>query len=87
MDPCARCKLKMMVNVTWYKKKKTQKKMISYCFVSISSLYSCYFSYFLSLKVDEDVALDQAVKFCQIQMATSAQRQVGHTDSLSHSRK
>lgn len=29
--------------------------------------------------MDEDVALDQAVKFCQIQMATSAQRQVGHT--------
>ncbi|CDQ90551.1 unnamed protein product [Oncorhynchus mykiss] len=28
-------------------------------------------------QVDEDVALDQAVKFCQIQMATSAQRQVG----------
>uniref|UniRef100_A0A8C7TMK2 Calcineurin-binding protein cabin-1 n=1 Tax=Oncorhynchus mykiss TaxID=8022 RepID=A0A8C7TMK2_ONCMY len=27
-------------------------------------------------QVDEDVALDQAVKFCQIQMATSAQRQV-----------
>uniref|UniRef100_A0A8C8MHB9 Calcineurin-binding protein cabin-1 n=1 Tax=Oncorhynchus tshawytscha TaxID=74940 RepID=A0A8C8MHB9_ONCTS len=26
-------------------------------------------------QVDEDVALDQAVKFCQIQMATSAQRQ------------
>lgn len=34
------------------------------------------------LKVDEDVGLDQAVKFCQIQMATSAQRQVGHTHSL-----
>ncbi len=32
--------------------------------------------------MDEDVALDQAVKFCQIQMATSAQRQVGCTDSL-----
>ena len=30
---------------------------------------------FLS-QVDEDVALDQAVKFCQIQLATSAQRQV-----------
>lgn len=27
-------------------------------------------------QVDEDVALDQAVKFCQIQLATSAQRQV-----------
>lgn len=26
-------------------------------------------------QVDEDVALDQAVKFCQIQLATSAQRQ------------
>jgi len=34
------------------------------------------------VKVDEDVALDQAVKFCQIQMATSAQRQVGHTHTL-----
>lgn len=27
-------------------------------------------------QVDEDVALDQALKFCQIQLATSAQRQV-----------
>lgn len=27
-------------------------------------------------QVDEDVALDQAVKFCQIQLATSAARQV-----------
>lgn len=35
----------------------------------------------VSLQVDEDVALDQAVKFCQIQMAASAQRQVGRTDS------
>uniref|UniRef100_A0A8C7TUB7 Calcineurin-binding protein cabin-1 n=1 Tax=Oncorhynchus mykiss TaxID=8022 RepID=A0A8C7TUB7_ONCMY len=37
-------------------------------------------------QVDEDVALDQAVKFCQIQMATSAQRQVmtwpTHTHTL-----
>ncbi|XP_051510129.1 calcineurin-binding protein cabin-1 isoform X1 [Myxocyprinus asiaticus] len=32
-------------------------------------------SYMLIKQVDEDVALDQAVKFCQIQMATSAQRQ------------
>uniref|UniRef100_A0A9J7XJQ9 Calcineurin-binding protein cabin-1 n=1 Tax=Cyprinus carpio carpio TaxID=630221 RepID=A0A9J7XJQ9_CYPCA len=39
-------------------------------------------TYMLIKQVDEDVALDQAVKFCQIQMATSAQRQVGRTDSL-----
>lgn len=32
-------------------------------------------TYMLMKQVDEDVALDQAVKFCQIQMATSAQRQ------------
>lgn len=30
----------------------------------------------LPSQVDEDVALDQAMKFCQIQLATSAQRQV-----------
>uniref|UniRef100_A0A8C7Z775 Calcineurin binding protein 1 n=1 Tax=Oryzias sinensis TaxID=183150 RepID=A0A8C7Z775_9TELE len=33
-------------------------------------------TYMLIKQVDEDVALDQAVKFCQIQLATSAQRQV-----------
>ncbi|XP_047656377.1 calcineurin-binding protein cabin-1 isoform X2 [Tachysurus fulvidraco] len=32
-------------------------------------------TYMLIKQVDEDVALDQAVKFCQIQMATTAQRQ------------
>ncbi|XP_042618685.1 calcineurin-binding protein cabin-1-like isoform X5 [Cyprinus carpio] len=32
-------------------------------------------TYMLIKQVDEDVALDQALKFCQIQMATSAQRQ------------
>ncbi|XP_026058509.1 calcineurin-binding protein cabin-1 isoform X7 [Carassius auratus] len=32
-------------------------------------------TYMLIKQVDEDVALDQAVKFCQFQMATSAQRQ------------
>uniref|UniRef100_A0AAY5L1G7 Calcineurin-binding protein cabin-1 n=1 Tax=Esox lucius TaxID=8010 RepID=A0AAY5L1G7_ESOLU len=32
-------------------------------------------TYMLIKQVDEDVALDQAVKFCQIQMAMSAQRQ------------
>ncbi|XP_036954495.1 calcineurin-binding protein cabin-1 isoform X3 [Acanthopagrus latus] len=32
-------------------------------------------TYMLMKQVDEDVALDQAVKFCQIQLATSAQRQ------------
>uniref|UniRef100_A0A3B1JKM7 Calcineurin binding protein 1 n=1 Tax=Astyanax mexicanus TaxID=7994 RepID=A0A3B1JKM7_ASTMX len=36
-------------------------------------------TYMLIKQVDEDVALDQAVKFCQIQMATSTQRQVTHT--------
>lgn len=34
------------------------------------------FWFCLPSQVDEDVALDQAVKFCQIQLATSAQRQV-----------
>lgn len=34
------------------------------------------FSAPVSSQVDEDVALDQAVKFCQIQLAASAQRQV-----------
>lgn len=33
-------------------------------------------------QVDEDVALDQAVKFCQIQLATSAQRQVRLSSSV-----
>jgi len=33
-------------------------------------------------QVDEDVALDQAVKFCQIQLATSAQRQVKQNHGL-----
>ncbi|XP_061763177.1 calcineurin-binding protein cabin-1-like isoform X2 [Nerophis ophidion] len=32
-------------------------------------------TYMLIKQVDEDVALDQAVKFCQIQLATSTQRQ------------
>ncbi|XP_061622399.1 calcineurin-binding protein cabin-1 isoform X2 [Phyllopteryx taeniolatus] len=32
-------------------------------------------TYMLIKQVDEDVALDHAVKFCQIQLATSAQRQ------------
>uniref|UniRef100_A0A8C9VN10 Calcineurin-binding protein cabin-1 n=1 Tax=Scleropages formosus TaxID=113540 RepID=A0A8C9VN10_SCLFO len=32
-------------------------------------------TYMLIKQVDEEAALDQAVKFCQIQMATSAQRQ------------
>uniref|UniRef100_A0AAQ6APH0 Calcineurin-binding protein cabin-1 n=1 Tax=Amphiprion ocellaris TaxID=80972 RepID=A0AAQ6APH0_AMPOC len=32
-------------------------------------------TYMLIKQVDEDVALDQAVKFCQIQLAASAQRQ------------
>nr|XP_057926848.1 calcineurin-binding protein cabin-1 isoform X2 [Doryrhamphus excisus] len=33
-------------------------------------------TYMLIKQVDEDVALDQAVKFCQIQLATSTQRQI-----------
>uniref|UniRef100_A0AAR2KKN4 Calcineurin-binding protein cabin-1 n=1 Tax=Pygocentrus nattereri TaxID=42514 RepID=A0AAR2KKN4_PYGNA len=37
-------------------------------------------TYMLIKQVDEDVALDQAVKFCQIQMA-SAQRQVTQTNA------
>ncbi|KAK7933907.1 hypothetical protein WMY93_004803 [Mugilogobius chulae] len=40
-------------------------------------------TYMLMKQVDEDVALDQAVKFCQIQMATSTQRQQSSTDSPS----
>ncbi|XP_067083955.1 calcineurin-binding protein cabin-1 [Osmerus mordax] len=32
-------------------------------------------TYMLMKQVDEDVALDQAVKFCQVQLAASAQRQ------------
>ncbi|XP_021164600.2 calcineurin-binding protein cabin-1 isoform X4 [Fundulus heteroclitus] len=38
-------------------------------------------TYMLIKQVDEDVALDQAVKFCQIQMATSAQRQQSTGDA------
>uniref|UniRef100_A0A669F7J6 Calcineurin-binding protein cabin-1 n=1 Tax=Oreochromis niloticus TaxID=8128 RepID=A0A669F7J6_ORENI len=38
-------------------------------------------TYMLIKQVDEDVALDQAVKFCQIQLATSAQRQVNLCNS------
>uniref|UniRef100_A0A8C2GGG0 Calcineurin-binding protein cabin-1 n=1 Tax=Cyprinus carpio TaxID=7962 RepID=A0A8C2GGG0_CYPCA len=44
-------------------------------------------TYMLIKQVDEDVALDQALKFCQIQMATSAQRQVGHRLSLDQSKQ
>ncbi|XP_017270142.1 calcineurin-binding protein cabin-1 isoform X3 [Kryptolebias marmoratus] len=38
-------------------------------------------TYMLIKQVDEDVALDQAVKFCQIQLATSAQRQQSAGDA------
>uniref|UniRef100_A0AAQ5YXB1 Calcineurin-binding protein cabin-1 n=1 Tax=Amphiprion ocellaris TaxID=80972 RepID=A0AAQ5YXB1_AMPOC len=38
-------------------------------------------TYMLIKQVDEDVALDQAVKFCQIQLAASAQRQVHFCNS------
>uniref|UniRef100_A0A4W3H9E2 Calcineurin-binding protein cabin-1 n=1 Tax=Callorhinchus milii TaxID=7868 RepID=A0A4W3H9E2_CALMI len=34
-------------------------------------------TYMLIKQVDEDVALEQAMKFCQLQMATSAQKQSG----------
>ncbi|XP_072288589.1 calcineurin-binding protein cabin-1 [Eucyclogobius newberryi] len=40
-------------------------------------------TYMLMKQVDEDVALDQAVKFCQIQMATSTQRQPSSADAPS----
>ncbi|RVE68552.1 hypothetical protein OJAV_G00092750 [Oryzias javanicus] len=40
-------------------------------------------TYMLIKQVDEDVALDQAVKFCQIQLATSAQRQQSSGDAPS----
>ncbi|XP_078277456.1 calcineurin-binding protein cabin-1 isoform X2 [Rhinoraja longicauda] len=36
-------------------------------------------TYMLIKQVDEDVALEQAMKFCQLQMATSAQKQTGET--------
>ncbi|XP_027890617.1 calcineurin-binding protein cabin-1 isoform X2 [Xiphophorus couchianus] len=38
-------------------------------------------TYMLIKQVDEDVALDQAVKFCQIQLAASAQRQQSTGDA------
>ncbi|XP_038649496.1 calcineurin-binding protein cabin-1 isoform X4 [Scyliorhinus canicula] len=36
-------------------------------------------TYMLIKQVDEDVALEQAMKFCQLQMATSTQKQSGET--------
>ncbi|XP_069789120.1 calcineurin-binding protein cabin-1 isoform X5 [Narcine bancroftii] len=36
-------------------------------------------TYMLIKQVDEDVALEQAMKFCQMQMATSTQKQSGET--------
>uniref|UniRef100_A0A3B4BJR7 Calcineurin-binding protein cabin-1 MEF2-binding domain-containing protein n=1 Tax=Periophthalmus magnuspinnatus TaxID=409849 RepID=A0A3B4BJR7_9GOBI len=49
-------------------------KVMTYDLGSIEKIMSE--TYMLMKQVDEDVALDQAVKFCQIQMATSTQRQV-----------
>lgn len=57
-------------------RKCTASKCVKYCVLLalIPFLFLC--------QVDEDVALDQAVKFCQIQLATSAQRQVKHHSSF-----
>uniref|UniRef100_A0A3Q3K1P6 Calcineurin-binding protein cabin-1 n=1 Tax=Monopterus albus TaxID=43700 RepID=A0A3Q3K1P6_MONAL len=48
-------------------------KVTTYDLRSIEKIMSE--TYMLIKQVDEDVALDQAVKFCQIQLAASAQRQ------------
>ncbi|XP_049906410.1 calcineurin-binding protein cabin-1 isoform X4 [Epinephelus moara] len=48
-------------------------KVMTYDLARIEKIMSE--TYMLIKQVDEDVALDQAVKFCQIQLATSAQRQ------------
>ncbi|XP_074494850.1 calcineurin-binding protein cabin-1 isoform X4 [Sebastes fasciatus] len=48
-------------------------KVMTYDLARIEKIMSE--TYMLMKQVDEDVALDQAVKFCQIQLATSAQRQ------------
>uniref|UniRef100_A0A8C6MCT5 Calcineurin-binding protein cabin-1 n=1 Tax=Nothobranchius furzeri TaxID=105023 RepID=A0A8C6MCT5_NOTFU len=50
-------------------------KIMTYDLARIEKIMSE--TYMLIKQVDEDVALDQAVKFCQIQLAASAQRQVG----------
>ncbi|XP_068423022.1 calcineurin-binding protein cabin-1 isoform X5 [Clinocottus analis] len=48
-------------------------KVMTYDLARIEKIMSE--TYMLMKQVDEDVALDQAVKFCQIQLATSAQKQ------------
>ncbi|XP_058491833.1 calcineurin-binding protein cabin-1 isoform X2 [Solea solea] len=48
-------------------------KVMTYDLARIEKIMSE--TYMLIKQVDEDVALDQAVKFCQIQLAASAQRQ------------
>ncbi|CAL8347299.1 unnamed protein product [Lota lota] len=48
-------------------------KVMTYDLARIEKIMSE--TYMLIKQVDEDVALDQAVKFCQFQLATSAQRQ------------
>ncbi|KAM8886416.1 calcineurin-binding protein cabin-1 isoform 2-T2 [Spinachia spinachia] len=48
-------------------------KVMTYDLARIEKIMSE--TYMLMKQVDEDVALDQAMKFCQIQLATSAQRQ------------
>lgn len=53
MDPCARCKLKMMVNVTWYKKKNSKKTDFFFvlCLVVINE--NSIFMLFLIFSVSE----------------------------------
>nr|XP_020446280.1 calcineurin-binding protein cabin-1 isoform X3 [Monopterus albus] len=54
-------------------------KVTTYDLRSIEKIMSE--TYMLIKQVDEDVALDQAVKFCQIQLAASAQRQQSAGDT------
>lgn len=54
-------------------------KVMTYDLARIEKIMSE--TYMLIKQVDEDVALDQAVKFCQIQLATSAQRQQSAGDA------
>ncbi|KAF7199778.1 calcineurin-binding protein cabin-1 isoform X2 [Nothobranchius furzeri] len=54
-------------------------KIMTYDLARIEKIMSE--TYMLIKQVDEDVALDQAVKFCQIQLAASAQRQQSTGDA------
>ncbi|KAJ0068038.1 hypothetical protein NL108_015078 [Boleophthalmus pectinirostris] len=56
-------------------------KVMTYDLGSIEKIMSE--TYMLMKQVDEDVALDQALKFCQIQMAASTQRQQSSADAPS----